>query len=405
MARAWVYDRSGTKKYEAAVAKAKTTGRKPPSRWEVMYYDQSGSLRTEVARNKRTAEARCSDLEVSLSSGSYVDPVEGKVSFSTVAERWIDSRHDLKPQTWWKYRALLDNHVNERWGDQPLVKIDHEEISTWVARLLKSKDEGGSGLGASQARHCYRVLAMVLEWCVPKRLPRNPARGVKLPIRPESEHVYLSYEQIERLASASAGLVTKYKVPTAGAAINRALILLLAYTGMRWGEAAALRIGKVDLKNRRIRVVSTFTEINGVQCEGLPKNGKPRTVPIPASLVPVLREVVGNRGDDQLVFRTARKQSLRANNWRVREFNAAVKAAGLGDLGLTPHKLRHTAASLAIAAGADVKVLQQMLGHATAAMTLDIYGHLFPDRLDEVATKLDRNRTKALRRSARDDAA
>ncbi|OLT25900.1 integrase [Nocardiopsis sp. CNR-923] len=65
-------------------------------------------------------------------------------------------------------------------------------------------------------------------------------------------------------------------------------------------------------------------------------------------------------------------------------------------MGLTPHKLRHTAASLAIAAGADVKVVQAMLGHATATMTLDRYGHLFPDRLDEVAEAMDAARSRVL---------
>jgi integrase len=80
----------------------------------------------------------------------------------------------------------------------------------------------------------------------------------------------------------------------------------------------------------------------------------------------------------------------------VREFNAAVKVAKLETLGLTPHKLRHTTASLAIAAGADVKVLQLMLGHADASMTLNVYGHLFPDRLDEVADTLDARRLAAL---------
>lgn len=72
----------------------------------------------------------------------------------------------------------------------------------------------------------------------------------------------------------------------------------------------------------------------------------------------------------------------------------------LGVEGLTPDKLRHTAASLAIAAGADVKVLQPMLGHADTAMTLNIYGHLFPDRLDEVADVLDLRRTAALDKRA-----
>jgi integrase len=87
---------------------------------------------------------------------------------------------------------------------------------------------------------------------------------------------------------------------------------------------------------------------------------------------------------------------LRANNWRVREFNAAVAATGLRLKGLAPHKLRHTAVSLAIAAGADVKVIQLMLGHADASITLNVYGHLWPDRLDVVAGALDVGRTAAL---------
>jgi hypothetical protein len=79
---------------------------------------------------------------------------------------------------------------------------------------------------------------------------------------------------------------------------------------------------------------------------------------------------------------------LRASNFRRDVFTPAAKRAGLA--GLVPHELRHTAASLAIASGADVKVVQRMLGHKSATMTLDLYGHLFEDRLDEVADALDR---------------
>ncbi len=396
MARVWVYDRSKKAKYREAVKKAKSLGRKPPARWEVMYYDQAGKLRSEVAANKARAEQRRTELEAALSTDTYVDPATAKVSFGEVADKWLESRHDLRPSTWWKYRSLLDTHVNARWGEVQLRAIKSEDIAVWLGTLLKSRAEGGSGLGPSQARHAFRVLSMVLAWCVPSRLVRNPAEGVKLPVRPETEHVYLSFEQVERLADAAGELRTKYDHPTASAAVNRALILLLAYTGLRWGEAAALRVGRVDLVKRRIRVVTTFYELNGVQHEGPPKTGKHRTVAFPPSLGPELKRIIGNRGDHELVFTTARGSSLRANNWRVREFNPAVKLAQLGTLGLTPHKLRHTAASLAIAAGADVKVLQHMLGHADAAMTLNIYGHLFPDRLDEVADTLDARRRGAL---------
>jgi len=397
MARVWIYDMSKAKQYKEAVKSAKARGRTPPARWRVMWYDNTGTQKSQSCATKTMAENRRAEIERTLLDGTYVDPAAARAQFSEMADKCLDARHDLRPTTWWKYRGLLDNHVLSQWGELPLNKILKEDIEVWVAKLLKSKDDGGSGLGPSQARHAYRVLSMVLEWCVPARLPRNPARGVKVPVLPEYEHIYLSYEQVEALAEASRTLVTKYKQPTACAPINPVFMRLLAYTGIRWGEAAALRIGRVDLAKRRIRIASTFYELNGVQHEGLPKNGKPRTVPIPEFLCHDLAALIAGRDENELLFLTRRKQSLRANNWRTREFNAAVATAELDIPGLTPHKLRHTAASLAIASGADVKVIQTMLGHKDASMTLDIYGHLFPDRLDEVAVALDRNRRRALK--------
>ncbi|WP_262391724.1 tyrosine-type recombinase/integrase [Nocardiopsis sp. CNR-923] len=142
--------------------------------------------------------------------------------------------------------------------------------------------------------------------------------------------------------------------------------------------------------------MTAFAEVEGALIEQLPKTGKFRTVPILPFLAEELRPFVDGRPDDALVFTTRRGAALRLRNWRNREFGKAVTAAKLDGMGLTPHKLRHTAASLAIAAGADVKVVQAMLGHATATMTLDRYGHLFPDRLDEVAEAMDAARSRVL---------
>ena len=111
-----------------------------------------------------------------------------------------------------------------------------------------------------------------------------------------------------------------------------------------------------------------------------------------------LRPLASRDDKEALVFTAPRGGALHYNNWRSRVFNKAVKAAGLDHLGLTPHKLRHTAASLAIAAGADVKVVQTMLGHKSAVMTLDLYGHLWPDRPDEVADRLEEGRQLILER-------
>jgi integrase len=402
MARVWIYDLNNTKKYREALAKAKKAGRKPPARWQVMWYDNSYNLKSEAAPTKAQAEDRRSEIERTLQAGTYIDPAAGRVQFAEMADKWIDSRHDLRRTTWWKYRGLLDNHVIPRWGDISLNKMLNadEDIAVWVATLLKAKTDGGSGLGPSQARHAYRALSMVLEWCVPNRIPRNPARGVKVPVLPEYEHVYLTHEQVEALAEASGELRTKYNQSTACAHINPVFMRLLAYTGIRWSEAAVLRPHRINLAQRRIRIASTFYEINGALQEGLPKNGKPRSVPIPEFLCAELETLISRRNKNELLFRTKRGLPMRASNWRNREFTPAIIAAGLDLPGFTPHGLRHTAASLAIASGADIKVIQTMLGHKDASMTLDVYGHLFPDRLDEVATALHRNRQRALGNAA-----
>ncbi|MBR8742799.1 site-specific integrase [Nocardiopsis sp. MG754419] len=397
MARAWVYDRTKDKAFVEAVKKAKTAKRTPPARWWVRYYNPSGKLKSGgVFHRKPDAEKKQTEIENSFHEGSYRNPRDAKVSVGVMAEKWLVTRTDIKRSTWWQYRAVLDNHVLPRWGDHALSAVHSEDIAVWVAQLQKPREEGGSNLGASQTRQAHVVLSMVLGWCVPRRIPFNPAKGVPLPKPSEAEHVYLDHAQVERLANASLTLRTKYGQELASARVSRALVLLLAYTGMRWSVAAALRVGRVDLKRRRVRVVVTFAEVDGALVEQAPKNGKFRTVPVPRSLVSELRTFVEGRPVDALLFTTKRGAPLRIRNWRNREFAMAVKEAGLDGLALTPHKLRHTAASLAIAAGADVKVVQAMLGHKSATMTLDRYGHLFPDRLDEVADAMDDARQKVL---------
>jgi len=108
-------------------------------------------------------------------------------------------------------------------------------------------------------------------------------------------------------------------------------------------------------------------------------------VPVPAFLRDALTEHVAGRTG--LVFPDARGQHLRGSNFLRRVWYPALESARLPRI--TVHELRHTAASLAIGSGADVKVVQRMLGHQSAAMTLDVYGHLLEDRLDEVADALD----------------
>jgi integrase len=164
-------------------------------------------------------------------------------------------------------------------------------------------------------------------------------------------------------------------------------VLVLAFCGLRWGEAAGLKVGRLDLLRRRLTVAETLTEVGGRLGWGAPKNHQTRSVPLPGFLADLVAEVVAGKAPSELVFTTWRGRPLRNLNFRRDVFDPAATDAGLA--GLTPHELRHTAASLAVAAGANVKAVQRMLGHASAAMTLDVYAGLFDDDLDGVAQRLD----------------
>ena len=169
------------------------------------------------------------------------------------------------------------------------------------------------------------------------------------------------------------------------------VVRFLAYTGLRWGEMAALRVQDFDMLRRRVNVSRSVTESGGLVW-ATPKTWERRSVPFPAALSGELAALMIGKRRDDLVFTDQRGGVLRSSNWRARVFQPAVEVRQKADESfpaISPHDLRHTAASLAISAGANVKAVQRMLGHAKASMTLDVYADLFDDDLDAVAVNLD----------------
>ena len=168
------------------------------------------------------------------------------------------------------------------------------------------------------------------------------------------------------------------------------LLYFLAYTGLRWGEATALRVSDVNLARRRVTVQENAVLVGGTIHTGSPKTHATRSVPYPDFLDDLVRLGQAHKHPDDYLFGTG-SEPLRLPNSQDGWFAGAVRRAMRADPGfprLTPHDLRHTAASLAISAGANVKAIQRMLGHASAAMTLDTYADLFDDDLDYVAQAL-----------------
>jgi integrase len=190
-----------------------------------------------------------------------------------------------------------------------------------------------------------------------------------LPRRTERERRYLTHGELLALAKATHRFET--------------LTLVLGYCGLRFGEAVALRrkhVGDAELVIR--------ASVSGVTKQGLvettTKTGRTRHVPVPSPVWEVLKNHLPDDPED-LMFRGRKGGYLPVGEYRW-VFDHACEEVGIK--GLVPHGLRHTTASLAISAGANVKVVQRMLGHATAAMTLDLYGHLLDDDLAGVAKAL-----------------
>lgn len=307
----------------------------------------------------------------------------------TYSKEWLRGKVKLKESTRETYDSLLTTHVLPTWGSVPLADGRHEDVSAWVQRLDTSGLSESRGLSASRTRQAYIVLAQLLDLAVKtKRIPANPARGVELPTLPgqaERPMRALDRQQLWTVAEAAG--------PDAG----RLSVNVLGWCGLRFGELAGLRVRRFDELGRVLRVETAISEIGGRLVEASPKDeGQRPQRAVPHWLVDELSPLLEHKGPDDYLLTSPDGGPLRLGNWRRRVFDPALRVAGLvradGLEVVRPHDLRHTCASLHIKNGTPPKVLSAMLGHASVAITLDRYGHLYPgdvheyvDRLGEVA--------------------
>ncbi|PZS36857.1 MAG: site-specific integrase [Pseudonocardiales bacterium] len=360
-------------------------------RWRARYYDAAGKQHSQHFARRIDAQQWLDSVTTAVGTGSYVDPARSKTLVRVVAAEWLAGKLNLKETTRVRYENALSVHVLPRWGDTPLVAIEHAATQAWLAELIASGQAGAS------VRKIHGVFSAILDLAVrDKRLPANPTKGVNLPRAKSRRRRYLTADEVELLA-AEAG---RPPVTRAGSELEPAYaayglaIYVLAYCGLRWSEFAALRVDGVDLMRGRLQVGESVTELNGGRLLwGQTKSYEARSVPIPHFLRDELAPHLAGRSGRDLLFTTVNGEVLRNRNARRSWFDRAVTA--IGQPGLTPHELRHTTASLAVSAGANVKAVQRMLGHASAAMTLDIYADLFDSDLDAVADRLDETRSAA----------
>lgn len=340
--------------------------------WRVQYRDAAGVSRTKSGfRTKAAAAEWAARNTVSLRDGSWTPPEMRRRTVAHYHGQWKASLLDKAPSTLEAYDAAWRVHVAPKWASYQVGAVRRADVQAWVSGMAASS-------GASVVRRAFFILSASLTAAVADgAIAVSPCSGVRLPSRSRRVPVPLTPGQVAALAAAVPKDV-------------RVMVFVLAYTGIRWGECAALRVGDVRLDDGRLDIHRTASTVNGVVVVGAPKGGKGRVVAVPAPLLPLLEELVRGREHDALLWPGAdggpRRNLSQTQGWRraVR----VCRAADPSFPALTVHDLRHTAASMMISSGASVLAVQSQLGHSSASLTLDIYSHLMPDDVGQVAKSL-----------------
>ncbi|MDN5977426.1 tyrosine-type recombinase/integrase [Acidipropionibacterium jensenii] len=262
------------------------------------------------------------------------------------AELWLQGKKHLSKKGYQACRLARD-YVVEEWGDRKSADLDPREVQAWVSSLQTSHGDASQSLRSK-----------VVQCLAGASADHADLSGLHAGRAVKRDPVYLSVAQIGALAAATG-------------AHDAAMVWLLATCGLRISEACRLDVGDVKAERGRLRVRKS-------------KNGEGRDVPVSATVLAMLDL---GRGDAEPLLTNSRGGRVDPDNWRSRVFAVARAKADMPDVRI--HDLRHTAASLAIASGADVKAVQRMLGHKSARMTLDLYGHLWDSALDLVASAID----------------
>lgn len=363
----------------------RATGAAYEVRWR-----QNGKFKQRTFKVKREAERFALRVEDEVGQGRSTDVYvkRSKTVRDVVEASMAASEKRLKPRTFTSYRQSYDNHVLPALGARRVATITSQDVEQWIASLV------GKGLSAATVRNNFVALTKAMKYAARHGLiVRNPCEGAQLPADAAgSEFVaqILTPQQVSALAS-----------ELDNAAPYGLMVRFAAYTGLRAGEIAGLRVRDVNLLRRHIEVRQTLQRVKGGWVIGKPKSKRStRDVPILRSdlLADLEAHVAAHprRGEPDAPLwpgRVAGSHELDyARTFDHQSFyrwyyKPALRAAGLPNIRF--HDLRHTAASVWLAAGREPYKVSRWLGHASLATTDTIYSHLYPSDYAEDVAALD----------------
>jgi integrase len=346
-------------------------------RWQVhvRYTDQYGVNKRTTVYGKTAPDARDKASEVRARLTEGLPARDKRTTLETFTLDWIASAlaaSDRKGTTKTMYAGVARVHiVGSHIGGLALDKVRPMHVEGWIVGLR------AKGLAESTVRSAYTILRAILDTAVRDgALARNPAAVVKRPRVTAKESSFLTPEQVRALLEAAKS--SRYAP----------LFSLLVNTGLRRGEALALRWSDIDFEDKLLRVRGTLTRVDGDLIVTSTKTAKSRrSIPVSDGTGALLKEIRKHQVEEQLkagsqwhqtpyVFTTEDGRPCDPRN-ALRALKAAATKAGMVGVGL--HTLRHSAATTMLTNGVPLKVVSEILGHASIVITADIYGHVSPD--------------------------
>jgi integrase len=311
--------------------------------------------------------------------GDRIDVPSNAPLFAAYAEKTINARQRADERTKDDYKRLLINHVNPMIGNVPVDRIDRFQVSAISDRMT------AAGRSPKTVSNVHALLSSILSDAVTDRIiDRNPAVGAmpQLPDSKTEEMVFLSPVEFAVLLEQIQGWREK------------ALVQMLAGTGLRWSEATALQVHDLDLDVRQaVDVRRAWKRRGSTFILGSPKtNRSRRSLGLSHELVMALAPLTAGRDPGEFLFTTTQGHVVRHNNFFNRVWKPAVIDARHAGLSKAPriHDLRHTHASWLIAEKVSLPAIQRRLGHESITTTIDRYGHLAPEHVDEINAAIDR---------------
>jgi integrase len=346
--------------------------RTPSGRWRARWRVEGNASRSQTFDTRRQAEHHLAGIRVAKAAGTFISQSAGAVSVNAWADEWLAGAMNLGDGGRETYRRDLDAYILPALGPTMLNRLSTSMIDGFLSEELER-------LAASTVHRHYRTIRRMLKVAVDRgRLARNPCDLVTPPKIPDREMHFLAVDEVQALAEA---ISPRY----------RAWVLGSVGVGWRWSEGVGLRRERID--GPRITISEQLIRrSDGEWHRDRPKTRAGRRVVTAPQFVAEALVAHGERwsepGPAGLVFVNQLGRPM-GHSFGANVFKPALRRAGLPPT-IRIHDLRHTSVALAIAAGAHPKAIQMRTGHASITITLDRYGHLFPEIDGDVADGMDR---------------